>query len=427
MRLSLPLVLIVLLSGPSLAEGPLRLPPDDPPPALGALLALDPLGHALAVTISDDGALAAGAFEHPTKNKSSLVRITREDGVREIDVRGSIVALELDSSGRVLYAVANRPGKQEPAEAWLVTVDLETGKSARTVTLPTSASDVDRWIGGGALLIACRDEVRTVLLPQVRTGPLFWIAGENAAVASIAGGDFALVGQESGIVLVNLSDPQGREQLPVRERVATPAPVDRIAAAPDGSGAVARLNDGRTFMVRLDPLGLDPLDGASDVVLWPGRSPEPQADAQPAVVEAAAQEPAAAPIDPPAAAVVAVAPPEEPTAPVQDPEPTPPAAESASSADLGELQGLVTGAEAEQVVAVILLGPDNILREAKRVVPRPDGSWEALDLKPGRYRVVLDGGGKHVLITEPSFRTVEIVAGLRAEVEAIEALRSIDR
>ena len=65
--------------------------------------------------------------------------------------------------------------------------------------------------------------------------------------------------------------------------------------------------------------------------------------------------------------------------------------------------------------------------DTHRVAPRPDGSWVAVDLKPGRYRVVLDGGGKHILITEPSFRTIEIEAGARSKAGAIEALRSIDR
>ena len=75
-RLRVPLVfmLLILLPTAALAVGPLRLPPDDPPPALAALLALDGLDRSVAITLSDDGALAAGAFAHPKKSKSSLVR-----------------------------------------------------------------------------------------------------------------------------------------------------------------------------------------------------------------------------------------------------------------------------------------------------------------------------------------------------------------
>jgi hypothetical protein len=433
MRKWIPFALTVVLSGPVPAEGPLRLPPDDPPPSVAALMTLDPLGQALAVTISADGSLAAGAFAHPGKGKSSLVRITSQSGVHEIAVRGTIRALQFDSSARVLFALAHRPGKTEPVDAWLVSIDLESGKSDRTVTLPTSAADLDLWIGGGALLVASRDEVRTVLLPQVRTGPLFWIGGENLAVASLAGGDFALVGQESQILLVNLADPQGREQLPVRERVATPSAVDRIAAARDGSGALVRLRDGRTFMLRLDPLRLEALEGTSDVVLWTGRSPGSEPPPEPD--EPPTPEPEPVTLETMPAAVpheVELRPEAQPKAEVEaqpgaEAEPEVEAVETAASADLGELEGIVTGAAAAQVVAVVLLGPDNILREARRIVPRPDGSWDAAALEPGRYRVVLDGGGKHILITEPSFRTVEIEAGVHATAKAIEALRSIDR
>jgi len=57
-------------------------------------------------------------------------------------------------------------------------------------------------------------------------------------------------------------------------------------------------------------------------------------------------------------------------------------------------------------VAVVLLGPDNILREARRVPPAADGSWSTGSLVPGRYRIQLDGGGNRVLVTRPPFLLV---------------------
>ena len=42
---------------PAAGDGPLVIPPDDPPPSLAALAALDPLDSARAIALSDDGAL----------------------------------------------------------------------------------------------------------------------------------------------------------------------------------------------------------------------------------------------------------------------------------------------------------------------------------------------------------------------------------
>jgi hypothetical protein len=61
-------------------------------------------------------------------------------------------------------------------------------------------------------------------------------------------------------------------------------------------------------------------------------------------------------------------------------------------------------------VAVVFLGPDNVLREAARAIPS-DRRWEIEGLEPGRYRVQIDGGGSRVLITEPPFLILDIAEG----------------
>lgn len=428
----------------AVTEGALRVPPDDPPPALASILALDPLEGGLAVALSDDGTRAAAAYPYPRKAKASLVRTTSGAGVREYELRGSVQALWFDSTGATLFAIAYRDGDKAPLDAWLAVLDLGSGKSLRAVTLPTTARALGEWASGGALLVACRDEVRTVLLPDARTGPLFWIGGDNLAVASLPGGDLALVGQEARIILVNLSDPQGRGQLPVRESVATPAGVAQLAAAPDGSAAIARLSDGSTHLVSLDPLRLTRIEGGSSFVAWPGpRStpavPSATAEALPeapgptpgaATTEAASTAPPAeaspAPHDPeappePEAALPTLEPPSPPAPPESDastsrPEP---------ATDTGSLEGKVSGPAAGAVVGVVLLGPDNILREARRVALGPGGAWEATDLAPGSYRVMLDGGGGVVVVSSPSFRQAAVTAGIRTRVDPIEAVRTL--
>ena len=454
------LTAVLLAAGASLAagaDGPLRVPPDAPPAALASLAALDPLDSALAVALSEDGALAAAAFPHPRKAKASLVRTTSDAGVRELEVRGSARALRFDATGSTLFVVAYRDGNQGPLDAWLASVDLLTGKTLRTVTLPTSARGLGGWIAGGAILVACRDEVRTILLPEVRTGPLFWIGGDNLAVASLPGDDFALVGQERQILLVHLSDPQGRGPLPVRERVATSASVVQLAAAPDGSAALARLADGTTYRVSLGPLRLEPLEGTSSFVAWlgprrpapPSALPEPpgpsSAIAQPETAIAApapAAEPAASPPGVPARETTPERPatqhdaetrpePEEPAPRPDAPAPPGPAEFDApasrpeKTADGGSLEGRISGPAAGAVVGVVLFGPDNILREARRVPLDSEGNWEATDLAPGSYRVILDGGGSVVVVSTPSFRQVSVEAGVRLQVEPIEAVRTV--
>jgi hypothetical protein len=455
MTLAVGAVASVLTTG-ALADGPLRIPPDEPPAALSILA---PDDNALAVTLSHDASLAAVAFPHPDKPKWTRVEIARAGAsVRSVEVRGRIRFLRFDPEGGVLFAVANRVSRKgEAQEAWLVRIDPEALKATSSVSLPVSAAALDVWSNGGALLVACRDEVRTVLLPQVRSGPLFWIGGDNRSVASLPGGDLALVGQDAAILLVNLSDPQGRDQLPVRERVATSASVVSLSASPDGTGAVARLEDGTVLAISLDPLRVDGL-GEASFVAWIG-SPGPPRAARPAEavieeVDAASPPP---PVDPPppvpaASAVVpqpdapdaaASEPRETPAEPTPTAEAPPPAALSASDPaaepaqdeapkpaagpDLGELEGRLTGPAASAVVAVVLLGPNNITREAKRIEPAADGSWLATDLETGRYRVVLDGGGGRVLASEPAFRQSRVVAGIRVVVPAFEVLQAIDR
>jgi hypothetical protein len=424
-----------LVSG---AEGPLVVPPDAPPASLAALA---PFQDALAVAVSSDAALAAAALAHPEKPKSSLVRLSGGGEVRDVEVRGKLRTLHFDPDGRTLFAIAYRPGsKDDVREAWLLRIDVETLKVARSVTLPTTARDIDLWVNGGALLVACRDEIRTVLLPQVRSGPLFWIGGDNRAVASLPGGNYSLVGRDTEILLINLSDPQGRDPLPVRDRAPTAAAVATLAASPDGTAALALLDNGAVLEVSIDPFEVKE-GGTAGLIAWLGR-PEPPALPPAAVAPPAETAPDADSAPSPTDAAPTVVEPVAPAPPVV-PEPAPPApavepepeisetsepepVADAAGPDRGELEGRLTGEAVSEVVAVVLLGPDNITREAARVEPEADGSWVAVGLAPGRYRVVLDGGGGRVLASDPAFRQSPVVAGIRIEVPEIEVLRAID-
>jgi hypothetical protein len=94
-----------------------------------------------------------------------------------------------------------------------------------------------------------------------------------------------------------------------------------------------------------------------------------------------------------------------PTQPPPMPSPTPPPIPptAVGSGLNGRISGM-TGL----VVAVVVYGPDSIIRESARVVPESDGSWSIPLPPPGSYRVVPVGQGTRPLRCEPHFQTIQI-------------------
>jgi hypothetical protein len=142
----------------------------------------------------------------------------------------------------------------------------------------------------------------------------------------------------------------------------------------------------------------------------PAAAPEPTAVAAPAPAApppsppAAAPEPtvAAPPSSPPAAPPPAAPPTanESPVAPVEEKAPTP-----------AGLSGKVSG-DVARVHAIVLYGPNNILKEYARVRPEPDGSWKAPQPPAGAYRVMVVGDGSTPLPVKPGYIAVKVVEGV---------------
>jgi len=198
-------------------------------------------------------------------------------------------------------------------------------------------------------------------------------------------------------------------------------PVVSLAAAPDGSAALARLQDGRTLRVSVDPLRTEDT-GVSTAIAWTGnrisRTAPVAAPAEAraeAPVPAIPREPAPKP-EPPRAeqpSTPVPAPPAIPSGPAPKPEPPPQqppvVPDAAPEAAGGVVSGIVSGTAAAEVRAVVLFGPDNVLREAVRVAPGPGGSWSAGPLPPGAYRIVLDAGGDRNVESDPPFARVVVM------------------
>ena len=73
-------------------------------------------------------------------------------------------------------------------------------------------------------------------------------------------------------------------------------------------------------------------------------------------------------------------------------------------------RGRVTG-ERQRVTAILIYGPNSIIREQARVAPGADRAWWGPLPPAGSYRVVPIGEGSRPLRTRPNFRTVVVKPG----------------
>ena len=83
------------------------------------------------------------------------------------------------------------------------------------------------------------------------------------------------------------------------------------------------------------------------------------------------------------------------------------AANSGAAAAPSVLRGRLIG-DRERVAAIVLYGPDDIVREQSRVAPGPDGAWEMRLPPPGTYRLVPVAARLLPLRAAPKFRTIVV-------------------
>ncbi len=397
---------------------PVRVPSEGAPPIVRRL---GPLPGLTALAISADATQAAAVLPEAGGKGRSVLRLASagEAEPTEVELPGTGRAATFSPDGTVLFVVVSHEVRKLGAETYLVSVEPDTLKAVRRTALPETASDIAVRAADGLMLVASDGEIRTLRLPALTSGLVFGLRGRNRAVAPVPGSQRILVGRDDGLAIVDLSDPQTREGMPVRARVGTPAPVSRIAMAPDGSEAFALLAGGAVVHVSLSPLEVDSA-GSAEAIAWPG-APEPPGAGTTAPATAG---PAPAPPPPPVAAE-APAPPPAPLASPSAPAPAslPPATEAAPGARTGSVHGRLEGPASDRVDAVALFGPDNVLHEAARAIPRADGTWSARDLPPGTYRVLPDAGGGRQAVADPPFRTVRVEAGKDAEAPPIRVTK----
>ena len=422
-RAALAIAAVALPAGP-LAAPPILIPGDSRPASVDAL---GPLEGVEAFGLSGDSALAAGAFPSTRDLQRSVLRIARAgESPREVNLPGSAVALLVASAGDAVLVVVRELGRKgEILGVRLVRIDTGTLKATDSAPLPATTRGIAFRGGGDAILTASRDEVRTFLLPALTSGPLFRVLGDNRGVAPLAGSSRLLVAQAARLVVIDVTSPQTREGLPIVDQAALSGPPRSVTSSPDEPAALLLQEDGTVSRVEVDPLRVDPA-GRAVAIAWPGvppapapAPPEPSPAVPEAVTVAAAPAPPSPPTEPlpPPAPEVAAA---QPVASAPPPAPEAPAIALPS----GSLSGRIDGTAAAEVIALAALGPDNILKEAARVPPSPDGRWRIDGLPPGSYRVVALGEGGRVLICDPPYLSAKVGPEAGTESPVMHVLRA---
>lgn len=386
---------------PTAAAEPIAIPGEIPP----ALAALGDLSRVTAIAVAPDGSRAAAAFPAGKEDDATRVAVSGLTDGWILD--GKALVLRWSPSGRTLLALVEKIGRKGRRSAFLDAVDVgEPGRRPQRIVLPESARGLDVRSSDSLLVIASEGDLRTFDSDTLRSGRIYALAGENLSVAFVPGGERVLVGRKNGVVRVDLSAPQAREGMPVESRSTTDVPIVEIVVSPSAERALARGEDGRLFGIGIEPLEATATGKTANALAWPGSdTPVPI-------------EPAPLRLPEP---VLETAPPPLPPEPVPEPPPPAPVVEEPAPAlPSGQVAGRITGEGRGEVVAVRLLGPDSVIREAKRVPLNPDGTWSADGLLPGTYRVVVDGGPDRVLRSEPAFRTIRVEAGGRVEVDDLE-------
>ena len=371
------------------AEPPVLIPCNDPP---AAVLALGVKSDIEAFGIAPEASVAVVVMAHPGEGSGFVLRFAKAgEGPKDVKLAGRVLGLSVAPDGKSAYAivrVTNRKGAVRSVE--LVRVDLETARTSSGPTIPATARGLALEAGGLTLLVASHDEIRSFQLPGLASGPLYRVLGNNVGVAPIAGSSSVILAQSSRVVLVDLAGPQGRDGLVLSQEVPVPAPLRGMLASAGGAGPIALSDGGLAWCVQASAPPLPP------PIQEPPAEPEP-------------------------APAVAEPPPEPPVAAAPETPPIVPAA-TETPAEPGTVSGAVAGPALPEVAAIVLLGPDNVLREAARAIPDEKGRYVASALPPGAYRIVAAGKGGRVLICEPSFITVRVDSNGAVEASVLKVL-----
>jgi hypothetical protein len=397
---------LIGLASRAAAEPPVLVPCDELPAAVAAL---GQSQEVEAFAIAPGASLAIVARPLTGDATRSVLRFARGgDPPREVKLSGHVAGLAVTADGKIAYAivrVTDRKGGVRSVD--LVRCDLEAARATIGASLPVTARGLAVGFSDSILWVASRNELRTFQLPGLLSGPLYRALGDNVGVAPMPDSTVVYVAQPSRVVLADLSAAQDRDGLALAQEVVSPAPLTGMLASAGASGPIALSAGAGSWCVRDGSLPPRPIP-----------PPPPPPAENPPPVEAQA-EPAPAAVAPVAVVPAEVAPapvPENVAAPPVEAIPPVPAAP-------GTVSGTVTGPAIAEIAAIVLLGPDNVLHEAARVIPDDLGRFGTPALLPGSYRIVAAGKGGRVLICDPPFITVRVSSNSAVEAPVLKIVR----
>jgi hypothetical protein len=364
---------------------------------LGTAVELETFGFA------PDAGVAVATSPAPGDQGKSILKFTRNGTPpRTVELPGGVLGLAVASDGTFAFVIVrtvDRKGLVRSVD--LMRVDLKSARVGSGVSLPATAKGLSIGPGQGTLLVASKDEIRTFQLPPLSSGPLYRVLGDNVGVAPIANSTRVIVAQAARLVTADLAEAQSRDGLTLVDETPVPARLRTMMDGVGSLGSVALSDDGRAWCVHADappPPAPPPPALVPAPVLPPEPIPKPES--------APPKESAPPPISVPAAPTVS-----EPA-----PAPAPPVP--------GALSGQIFGPALGAVAAVVVLGPDNVLREAARVRPDEHGRWEIRGLPEGAYRILAAGNGGRVLTCDPPFVTIRVISDQAVEVPGLKVLRA---
>ncbi len=398
---------------------------------------------ALAVGIA--GATRVEARATADGSKSTLEIATAAGGPRGLTMLGRVAALTIAPDGATALAIVRVADKKGVTrESDLVRIDLVAAKVTGSVPLPVTARGIALSADGAGALVASKDDIRTFRLPQLTSGPLYRVPGDNLGVVAIGSSSRLVVVQPNRVGVVDRAESQSREGLTMTDVEAPAEPIRMLVSSAGEAGPVALAEAGHSYCVHVEEVADTELPRrAADVAPAaaaaasasappppalppPAAQPQPSSEPKPAVP--AEPEPTTSaqavplPVAAPPPAPPPVPPPEAPPAQAPRPSPAPAAANDLPGSGAG-IGGTVSGPARGEVAAIVFLGPDNLLREAARVVPDASGRFSIPGLPGGGYRVVASGKNGRVLLCDPPFGTIHVRNGASVGSLVIQVLR----
>ncbi len=377
-------------------------------------------GEGLAVLMQTDGATLVPSLKIPFEGRGLRAAVTGD--------------------GRRAYILAYRDGRSSSTRtqgqtdagpgAFIHALDLEQGLVVDSLSLSRPATSIALAPGGKRLFVALPDRILSCSTSPLASSWFYRSPGVNLGLAFRPGSDvlFAVRGRQ-----VALFDPEVLAALSEQERHMRDDNATSMLALPEAAAALLFSEDGRLAVAYGGTEHLTFLDSMARVATsasLPAGFPERPALVRPFRFSSAEEDLLVAVF--PEGGVLAI--PHPPTSVTVGPEaaagpsapggaapgpsvaapgpsvaaPGPEVAEARPRAvNQAVLRGHLIG-EHQRVAAIVVFGPNSILKEQVRVVPGPDGAWSVPLPPPGTYRIVPIGEASRPVRTIPNFQTVVV-------------------